>query len=116
MATGRKITNDQIVEKLKEAKGNMTLAARMLGCTRQLVWKRARSVQKIQDALDESREVAVDHAESALQRAVLEGDFRAIAFTLKTIGKDRGYIERQELEHSGNIEVQIIDDIEDKDQ
>jgi hypothetical protein len=107
MSTGRDITNDQIVEKLKEAKGNMTLAAKLLGCTRQMVWKRAKTIQKIQDAIDESREVAVDHAESALQRAVLEGDFRAIAFTLKTLGKDRGYVERMETEVSGRGGVPI---------
>lgn len=111
MSTGRDITNDQIVEKLKEAKGNMTLAAKLLGCTRQMVWKRAKTIQKIQDAIDESREVAVDHAESALQRAVLEGDFRAIAFTLKTLGKNRGYVERVETDVSGGISVRIVDDI-----
>ena len=39
----------------------------------------------------------VDIAESALLKNVLAGDNCAIIFTLKTIGKSRGYVERQEI-------------------
>ena len=39
----------------------------------------------------------VDVAEGRLNQAVNNGDLTAIIFTLKTLGKSRGYIERQEL-------------------
>lgn len=113
MASSKTITNKRIIEALKEAKGNMTLAAKMLGCTRQMIYKRSKTSKKIQDTIAESREVAVDNAESALQRAVLEGNFKAIAFTLRTIGRDRGYVERTEQEISGPrqtpVKIQLVD-------
>jgi len=42
-----------------------------------------------------------DNAESALNRAVINGEAWAVCFTLKTQGKDRGYIERTQQEITG---------------
>jgi hypothetical protein len=49
------------------------------------------------DAVNDLQEVALDFAESALQKQIAKGDTTAIIFYLKTKGKKRGYIERQEL-------------------
>lgn len=42
-----------------------------------------------------------DNAESALNRAVINGEAWAVCFTLKTQAKDRGYVERVQQEVSG---------------
>lgn len=113
MVGRKRITNKQMVDALKQSKGNMVLAAKVLGCSRQLIYNRSKTSKLIQETIKEMREVAVDNAESALQRAVLEGNFKAIAFTLRTIGRDRGYVERTEQEISGPrqtpVKIQLVD-------
>ena len=44
-------------------------------------------------------------AELALYKAIQDGEGWAVCFYLKTQGKQRGYIERQEIEHSGAIGI-----------
>lgn len=47
---------------------------------------------------DAARQSMIDSAEDGLRNGVDEGNLTAIIFTLKTIGKERGYIERTETE------------------
>ncbi len=47
----------------------------------------------------------MDFAESQLYKQIKEGSTAATIFYLKTKGKKRGYIERQEIEHNGSVSV-----------
>jgi hypothetical protein len=54
----------------------------------------------------------IDSAETALKRQILDGNITAIIFYLKTKGKNRGYVERQELTGLNGqklFEIEIID-------
>jgi hypothetical protein len=53
------------------------------------------------------RDVLLDMTEAKLFEQVNRGNITAIIFTLKTLGKSRGYIERQEVtgRDGGPIEV-----------
>jgi hypothetical protein len=53
--------------------------------------------------------VTLDFAESQLHKQVKEGNTTATIFLLKTKGKKRGYIERQEIQMDGAIESKIIE-------
>ena len=61
-----------------------------------------------------SRELALDTAENKLMEAVQEGKTAELLFFLKTQGKSRGYVERQEVENSCGqkvtVEVKITED------
>jgi len=46
-------------------------------------------------------------AENKLASKVNDGDTTAIIFTLKTIGRERGYIERKEWD--GNLKIDKIE-------
>lgn len=81
------------------------LAAQKLGCDHKTVANYAKRYPTVQAAINEERGHFVDTAELALNRAVLAGEGWAVCFALKTLGKDRGYIERHQLEHSGKIDV-----------
>jgi hypothetical protein len=56
-------------------------------------------------AKEAARGELLDVAEVKLWQAVQRGDAWAIAFALKTLGKQRGYVERQVLEHEGQVQL-----------
>lgn len=88
------------------------LAARKLGCDHKTVSNYAKRYASVQAAIDEERGHFVDTCELALNRAVLAGEGWAVCFALKTLGKDRGYVEKRQIEHSGKIDVSKLSDQE----
>jgi hypothetical protein len=108
------ILSAKIVEaKLRELGGNMAAVARALGVTRGAVFIFVRDHPTLKRVMLDCREARIDVAESALDRAVLNGEGWAISLTLKTIGKDRGYIERQEVENLGGQRIILTEEIVD---
>lgn len=101
----------QILEALKATGGLVYMAARKLGCDPSTINKRAKSSPEIQAAIDNARGDMLDMAEHELKKAVRGGDMTAIIFTLKTIGKGRGYVERIEQTgaNGGAIEIKATD-------
>ena len=94
----RTFTSEEIIEALKATNGLISLAARRLGCTPETIYGRAKKVQAVQTIIDQAREELVDLAELSLRRKIVEGEGWAVMATLKTLGKKRGYVEKQELE------------------
>ena len=90
-----------MITALKAASGMVYVAARKLGCSHTTIYTYAKRYPSVQDAINEERGYFVDTCEIALQRAVLAGEGWAVCFALKTLGKDRGYVEKQQIEHSG---------------
>jgi hypothetical protein len=58
--------------------------------------------------LQQAKDEFIDFAENKLVESVKKGDWKAIEFTLRTIGKNRGYAERQEITHQGSQPVHIV--------
>jgi hypothetical protein len=86
---------------LMETFGNVALSARRLGVSREYLSRTITKTPALKMILNSAREERVDHAESALSRAVINGEAWAVCFTLKTLGKSRGYVERVQQELSG---------------
>src|SRR5215471_4514603 len=86
----------QMVTALQEAKGMSFLAAKRLGCSHETVARYCRKHPAVQAAKDAERGVMVDEGELRLWAAVRAGHPWAIAFCLRTLGRNRGYIERVE--------------------
>lgn len=87
-------------------------AATVLGVTRRTMRGYAKRWQAVADALEDHRAELVDMSELALRGAVLRGESWAVAFTLRTLGKDEGYTERHEVTgiDGGAIEVKYVND------
>jgi len=104
------LTVAQIEAALKQAAGNVTYAAKSLSVSRTTLYRRINNSAVLAKVLTDSREELVDIAESALRKEVLAGNITAIIFTLKTQGKSRGYVERQEHTGAGGgaIEHRLI--------
>ena len=98
-----------MIEALREKHGNLSAAARFLGCSRNTISRYIDTYSTVQAVADEERETLIDFAENQLFKQVQDGNITAIIFTLKTIGKHRGYVERQEVTgaESGPIELVV---------
>ena len=59
-------------------------------------------------AVEDINESLIDWGEGLLKVQMQKGDTTAIIFFLKTKGKKRGYVERQEMEHSGAVDNHLI--------
>lgn len=91
------LTVEQIANALTKKAGNITQTAKALGVTREAIHKRVKADEELQAIVTDAREALTDVAESALLKQVKLGNIAAIIFTLKTQGKARGYVERQEI-------------------
>lgn len=108
-----KHTPEQVIEVLRQTIGLAHLAAQQLGCSVRTIWRMAERHPSVREAIDDERGKRLDVAESALHRAVLNGEGWAICFTLKTQGKARGYVERQEITGASDqpVRLQVVEEI-----
>lgn len=102
---------EEIEAALIKSKGIMTAAGESLGVSRSTVSERVRRSERLQKVIDNQRKVVGDFAESKLYTHIKEGNLTAIIFYLKTLGRDRGYIERHEATGIGGgpIEIKTIE-------
>ncbi|MBQ1955785.1 MAG: hypothetical protein II350_08635 [Clostridia bacterium] len=78
--------------------GNATKASEAIGINRRTFSRWYKADSDFAALVDEIKEEQIDLAESELRKLVKSGNITAVIFTLKTIGKERGYIERTETE------------------
>jgi hypothetical protein len=97
MASKERVPTERIIECLRETNGLVSLAAKRVPCSITTINTRRKKVQSVQQCIDECRGELVDYGELALRRAVVAGEPWAVGLVLKTLGRDRGYVERQEI-------------------
>lgn len=102
-----------VAKLLRKYEGNMASVALKFGVTRQAVFMFCKAHPELQDVLQESRETMKDVAESSLHAKVREGEGWAVRFYLRNQARDRGYIERSELDHTGTFRATISVSAED---
>jgi hypothetical protein len=113
MANPRPYTAQQAIDAIRKKKGNLTAAAKVLGVHRCGLSTYANATPTVKRVLDECRASRIDRAESVLDWALYaEGvpavvRLKAAEFTLKTIGKDRGYLPTEKREHEITKPVRI---------
>jgi hypothetical protein len=97
MAGRQRYSLVEVSAALKSCNGLLFLAAAKLGCTPQTMSLYLRRYARLRREVNERRGRRVDLGEAALDNAVLRGEAWAVQFLLRTQGKDRDYVERQEL-------------------
>lgn len=102
-----KYTKKEMIEALTACKGMVYVAARRLGCAANTVYNFIEKYPEVKAAMQQERGVLIDIAEIALAKAVQNGEPWAVSLTLKTIGKDRGYTERQEITGADGNAIEI---------
>ena len=91
-----RLSNQQIIDALRDVNGMVYLAARKLGCAPNTIYNRMAKSDNIKAAVEDYRGELIDLSEQKLRQAVLNGEPWAVALVLKTLGKQRGYVERSE--------------------
>ena len=94
----QRYTVEQIKEALTKSQGFKTPAAKVLGCSLNTVENYVNRYPTLQAHLAELREGQFDFAEGKLLMKMKEGDVASIIFFLKTKAKERGYVEKFQLE------------------
>jgi hypothetical protein len=103
-----RVKTQRIIDCLKETNGLISLAAKRVPCSPSTIRRRAAAVQSVQAVIDECRGELVDLGELALRRAVVNGEPWAVSLVLKTLGKGRGYVERQEVQQDGVTVLRVV--------
>lgn len=100
----RKINKNSFAKAVVGSGGVITEVAKRLHVERLTVYSFIKQNEEFaKPLLDQAREEIVDMAEGSLFTQVKNNEAWATKFLLKTIGKDRGYVEKQEIEQSGTI-------------
>ena len=94
-----------MIEALEKSLGIVTTACKSVGISRETHYRWFREDENYKQAVESISDIALDFAESKLHKQIETGDTTATIFYLKTKGKKRGYIERQEVEQSGSLTI-----------
>jgi hypothetical protein len=98
--TTTKLLKKHMVAALKKSMGIVTPAAEAAGINRCTHYKWMNDDPKYKTCVEEIADIALDFAETKLMKSINDGSDTMIIFYLKTKGKKRGYIERNETEHT----------------
>ncbi len=98
-----------MVEALEKSLGIVTTACKTVGISRQTHYDWMQQDELYKAAVEGIADIALDFAESKLHASIANGSDTATIFYLKTKGKKRGYIERQEIEQTAAFPpIQLI--------
>lgn len=106
-----------MIEALEKSLGVVTAACKSVGIGRTTHYMWMEQDPEYKRAVEEISDVALDFAETHLHKQIKEGSSTSTIFYLKTKGKKRGYIERQEVDlgTDNHFRVEVIRNEEDPD-
>ena len=101
-----------MLDALEKSLGIVTTATKAVGISRETHYRWMKEDEEYKAAVDGIEGIALDFAESQLHKQIREGNSTATIFFLKTKGKNRGYIERQEVQQTTEnlFNVRILGD------
>jgi len=94
------INKKAMIIALEKSLGIVTPACKNVGISRDTHYRWMREDKDYSEAVDSMTDVAIDFAESQLHKQIKNGTPASTIFYLKTKGKKRGYVEKQEMEHN----------------
>jgi hypothetical protein len=103
-----------VLDALEKSLGVVTSACKISGVSRTQFYQWCKDDLEFKSKVDSIEMVALDFAESKLFENIKEKKETSIIFFLKTKGKKRGYIEKQQIEHQGGMELNMTDEERDR--
>ncbi len=108
-------SKEKFLDNFKLSLGNISISCEASGISRQTYYNWRKQDAEFSQTCDDIEERNLDLAEMKLLNAIREGKTAELLFYLKTKGKKRGYVERQEItgiDGQQLFEVRIIDTAE----
>tara|TARA_R100000808_G_C2094099_1_gene113398 strand:+ start:254 stop:625 length:372 start_codon:yes stop_codon:yes gene_type:complete len=100
-------TKKALLEALEKTLGIVTTACKVVGVQRGTFYRYYNEDKDFAKAVKEIENVVLDFAESQLHKQIKDNNTSSTIFYLKTKGKNRGYIERQEITGKEGEPIQI---------
>lgn len=94
-----------MIESLEKSLGVVTTACKSVGISRETHYRWLKEDLEYKEAVESISDIALDFVESQLHKQIKEGEVSSTIFYLKTKGKRRGYIERQEMDVTGGLNI-----------
>lgn len=104
-----------MLEALEKSLCVVTTACKQVGIDRGTHYNWLKTDTEYAEQVKALENIVLDFAESQLHKQIMDGNTTATIFLLKTKGKGRGYIERQEVvtDSDNFFKVEIIDNDKD---
>ena len=119
MDKSRHIKKESVLKALEQSLGVVNMACKKADVPRSTFYKWMKEDEDFAKQVEDIDNIALDFVESQLHRQIADNSTTATIFYLKTKGKKRGYIERQEITGADgmptNFQIEIIDKTEDTD-
>lgn len=110
----------EVLDALEKTLGIVTTACKMVGIGRTQFYEWLKTDPEFREQVEDIQNITLDFVESKLHGQIKQENTTAIIFYLKTRGKQRGYVERQEVTGAdgmpNNFTIEIIDKAEDTDE
>ena len=100
-------TKQKLLNALEECHGVVTTACKKAGLSRAAYYKIWNADEKFRAQCEEIQESAIDFVESALFKQIKDGNITGQIFYLKTKGKNRGYIEKTQIQQETTGSIQF---------
>jgi hypothetical protein len=108
MNKDRHIKKESIIAALEKSLGVVTVACKQADVPRSTYYKWLNEDEEFAKAVKDIENIALDFGESQLHKQIGDGNTSATIFFLKTKGKKRGYVERNEVDlTSGDEPIKI---------
>ena len=110
--TNSDINKKAMIDALEKSLGIVTTACKAVGIARETHYRWMREDEEYSESVKSIEDIALDFAESQLHKQIKDGEVSSTIFFLKTKGKRRGYIERQEIDSNiAPVQITISDKI-----
>ena len=103
MNKSEQLKKEQLLQALTKSLGIVSTACASVGMSRTTYYKYYNDDEQFKSQVDDISDIAIDFAESQLFELIKGGNITAVIFYLKTMGKKRGYVEKQELDLGNNF-------------
>jgi len=112
MNESRHIKKESLLKSLEQSLGVVTVACKKADIPRSTYYKWLKEDEAFAIEVRDIENVALDFAESQLHKQIAADSTAATIFYLKTKGKKRGYVERQEITGAEgmptNFQIEIL--------